>query len=93
MPTPITRHLRLGGRVQGVSFRESLARRARELQLSGWVRNRSDGTLEAVIQGEAVAVEVLIDWARRGPPAARVDHFEVCDVEGEYRGFEKRPSV
>ncbi len=66
-------HLAIHGRVQGVNFRYSLALEAERLGLQGWVRNRSDGSVEAVARGPAAACEALARWARRGPPAARVD--------------------
>jgi acylphosphatase len=91
----ITRRLTIHGRVQGVFYRESMRLRAEELKVTGWVCNRSDGTVEAVVQGEASAVEILVDWARRGPPAAKVDRVEVdtADAEPRYSAFEKRPMV
>jgi len=64
------------GRVQGVGFRYDTALRARSLGLGGWVRNRSDGTVEAVFEGPADRVESLLDWCRRGPAGARVDTVE-----------------
>jgi acylphosphatase len=64
----VTRHLRVSGRVQGVGYREALRREALACGLAGWVRNRRDGTVEALLQGEAGAVERVIAWAQRGPP-------------------------
>ena len=64
--------LRVTGRVQGVYYRASTRDRARELGLVGWVRNTSDGAVEIEAQGPPEAVEALIEWCRRGPPAARV---------------------
>ena len=67
------RLLRIRGLVQGVGYRNALLREATRLGLSGWVRNRSDGSVEALAAGPAPALDGLIAWARRGPPAARVD--------------------
>ena len=91
----ITRRLRISGRVQGVFFREAMRQRANQLMVTGWVRNRSDGTVEAVVQGAAFEVETLIDWARRGPDAAKVEKVEVESVEDEvyYATFDKKSSV
>lgn len=91
----ISRRLRIHGHVQGVFYRESMRQRAEKLNVTGWGRNRSDGSVEAVVQGEQVAVETLIDWARRGPPAARVDRVdvEVADDEPRHPIFDKKPTV
>jgi acylphosphatase len=91
------RHLRIAGRVQGVGYRDALCREALARGVSGWVRNRRDGTVEALLQGDALAVEQVIAWARRGPPAARVDRLDAGDAEGELArplaGFELRPTA
>lgn len=89
----ITKHLRIHGRVQGVYFRESMRLQALQLGVTGWVRNRGDGTVEATVQGETSRVEQMIEWARRGPPAAAVERVEVSDADGEYPSFEKTASV
>ena len=68
----LSRRFHIHGRVQGVGFRWSLHAKASELGLAGWVRNRSDGSVEALAAGPAPALDGLIAWARRGPPAARV---------------------
>lgn len=73
------KRLRIEGRVQGVGYRVSLAGQARALGLAGWVRNCRDGAVDACVQGEAASVEALIAWARRGPPAARVDRIGIED--------------
>lgn len=86
----ITRHLHITGRVQGVGFRFYTQRKARELGVTGWVRNRLDGSVEAIVQGEAGAVEAMIAWTRHGPPSARVTEVRVSEGSGEYSGFETR---
>ncbi len=76
------------GRVQGVWFRESCRREAVAVGVAGWVRNASDGTVEAVLEGPPAAVERVVRWCRSGPSGARVDAVDVS-VEspvGE-RGF------
>ncbi len=72
------------GRVQGVAFRASTRSQARALRVAGWVRNRPDGSVEAVFEGPAEAVEAAVAWCRRGPPWARVDDLERADepIEG-----------
>ncbi|MCW5641701.1 MAG: acylphosphatase [Rhodoferax sp.] len=72
-PETVCQHLFISGHVQGVYFRASLESTARTLQLAGWVRNRRDGRVEAMVQGPAAAVESLVQWCHQGPPAARVD--------------------
>lgn len=67
------------GRVQGVGFRYSTVRRARQLALRGWVRNCADGSVELVAEGVPDAVEALIDWCRHGPGTARVDQVDFRD--------------
>ena len=84
----------VSGRVQGVWFRAWTAERATALGLSGWVRNRRDGTLEAVFSGENSAVDRMIEAARRGPPLARVENISVSEADGPVAsGFETRPTA
>ncbi len=84
----ITVRLRVRGRVQGVWYRGSTAERATELGVSGWVRNRTDGSVEAVAQGRREAVDALVRWCRRGPELARVDSLEVVEIGAEGDGAE-----
>ena len=87
-----TQHLLIQGRVQGVWFRESMRREAERLGVTGWVRNTPDGAVEAVVQGPAEAVDALVEWARSGPPMARVDGIEIeaSETHDPLSGFEKR---
>ncbi len=94
--THITRHLRITGRVQGVGYRWSMAQRAQVLGLTGWVRNRRDGSVEALACGAADALQALIEWAHRGPALARVEAVEVREALGAAEvlsGFEQRETV
>jgi acylphosphatase len=89
----ITKHLVVHGRVQGVGYRDSMRAQAQRLNVTGWVRNRHDGTVEATLHGWAEDVNALLDWARRGPPAARVTHMDLNEAAGEYETFERHPSA
>lgn len=93
----VTRQIRVRGRVQGVGFRYALRREAERAGVRGWVRNRHDGSVEAVVQGDAQAVALLVQWARRGPPAARVEDLAESAVEPvfdrEYHRFEERDTA
>ncbi len=80
MEPVVRRRVVVHGRVQGVWFRESARRRAEELGVAGWVRNRPDGAVEAELEGPAEHVEVLVDWFRHGPSAARVECVELDEV-------------
>jgi len=88
----LTKHLLITGRVQGVGFRFYMVRKARELGLTGWVRNCRDGSVEAVIQGTSEAVATMIAWARRGPPSAVVAEVRVTEASGDFPTFEARPT-
>lgn len=76
----VCRHYHVFGRVQGVWFRGSARDRARQLGLSGWVRNREDGSVEAVACGAPESVEAFRSWLHDGPSAARVDKVEESDA-------------
>ncbi len=90
------RHLRITGRVQGVGYRYHMAQEARRLGVAGWVRNRSDGSVEALVHGAAADVQALVTWAHCGPPLARVAGVAVSDPPDAApmgTGFEQRDTV
>jgi len=88
-----SKRLRIHGRVQGVFYRAWSAEHARALGLRGWVRNRSDGSVEMLVAGEAEAVRRLIELCRTGPPSARVERIEVEETQEEAPArFETRPT-
>ena len=87
------RHLRIEGRVQGVGYRDWLVREASRLGLHGWVRNRRDGSVEAVVGGDEASVRALVSACRRGPLLARVDRIEESIAEPPAEpGFRRLPS-
>lgn len=75
------RHLRITGVVQGVGYRASFEAQARQLGLAGWVRNRRDGSVEAVVSGPDDSIEAIVNWAQVGPAMARVDQVEISEPE------------
>jgi acylphosphatase len=77
--TRIRRRVIVHGQVQGVFFRDTVRRKAHETGVAGWVKNRPDGTVEAVFEGLPSAVEQMIALANQGPPQARVDSVECLD--------------
>jgi len=83
-----TLRLVIHGRVQGVFFRDSMRYEAQKLGISGWVRNCSDGTVEAVVQGETGAVDNIVHWAHHGPQFAQVTRIEISTEIGKFTGFE-----
>ena len=83
-----THHLLISGRVQGVGYRDSMRIEAQKAGCTGWVRNRPDGSVEAVVEGEPGAVAGVIAWAKRGPPGARVDGVEVAEGQGGFAVFQ-----
>jgi acylphosphatase len=86
--------VRIEGRVQGVGYRLWTERKATELGLEGWVRNRRDGSVEAVFQGAPASVDAMIKACRRGPPGAAVTNLSVRDEEaGPFAGFEVRETI
>lgn len=86
---------RVTGRVQGVGYREACVRQANALGVTGWVRNRRDGSVEAMLQGEVGRLTQMRDWLQRGPPTARVDQVTVTRADAPWtrcEHFERRPS-
>ncbi len=86
-------NIKIYGRVQGVFFRDFVQRKAKELNLSGWVENVSDGTVQVVAEGEEKDLEELIEWCRAGGPEyARVDkvNIEWLEPSGQFNDFRAR---
>lgn len=83
-----TLRLVIHGRVQGVYFRDSMRREAQNLSVAGWVRNRSDGTVEAAVHGAPADVDAIVRWAYHGPERAQVERVEIEPHEGSYTSFE-----
>lgn len=90
----IAKKLRIAGIVQGVGYRVWMVRQAQALGVSGWVRNRGDGSVEALVYGEAASVEELMRACRRGPVAAQVDviHEDLAEPDDRV-GFVALPSL
>jgi acylphosphatase len=82
--------VRIDGHVQGVGFRYWVEREARRRGLSGWVRNRKDGSVEAVLSGEDASVDDMLDACRRGPQLARVDGIEAEPAAPDEAGADFR---
>ena len=82
-------HAIIEGRVQGVFFRAHTRQEARKRRVSGWVKNRFDGSVEAVFEGDRHAVEAIIAWCHSGPPRSRVDDVKCTwsEYTGEFSDF------
>ncbi len=89
----MAKHLKIDGLVQGVGYRDAMCREADRLGVTGWVRNCRDGSVEAMVDGAPAALDAIIAWARRGPPAARVSNVTVSDAPGSFAGFDWRPTA
>ena len=89
----IVRHLRIRGLVQGVYYRQSMLEQAQSLHVTGWVRNRRDTSVEAMVSGSPQAVDRIIDWSRTGPPGAAVSEVVVTQAEGDFARFERLPTA
>ena len=85
-------HLTIKGNVQGVSFRYYTTQQARTLNITGWIKNKSDGTVEIMAEGEQEKLEAFVEWCWHGPPYAKVDKLD-ADWKGpksEFDSFEMR---
>ena len=83
-------HLLISGRVQGVWFRASTRNKAQQLGLKGWVKNTSDGKVEAIFEGEEKNIEEIIKWCHKGPSLAHVTHIDIKQEQykNEYKDFQ-----
>jgi acylphosphatase len=89
-----TLRLRIEGFVQSVGFRHFAIEEARKLSLDGWIRNRADGTVEALASGDNAAVEKFVAACMRGPSGARIANVELHKAEPpEEKGFRRKPSI
>ena len=88
----MAKRLHISGRVQGVNFRECMRYEAERLGVTGWVRNRRDGSVEAAVDGAPSNVQAMIEWAHRGPPSARVTEVKVSEHPGSFTSFERLPT-
>jgi len=88
----IRAHVIISGDVQGIGFRFETRIKARNRGLTGWIRNLSDGKVEAVFEGEEDKIKEIIEWCKKGPTFARVDNvkIEFSECKGEFESFETR---
>lgn len=80
--------VRVRGRVQGIGYREACVHRAQALGITGWVRNRMDESVEAMLQGSPEQLADMCDWLRDGMPAALVDELDVTEVQPPFPRFD-----
>ena len=90
MEKQVNAHAIISGRVQGVFFRVETQHAAERFGVLGWVRNKPDGTVEAVFEGEQQRVDAVLTWCKKGPNMARVENVEVqwLDYTGEFKSFD-----
>jgi acylphosphatase len=89
----MVKHLRITGNVQGVGYRYSMFYAAKNYGVTGWVRNRTDGSVEAVVEGNEKGVADFIQWAHKGPSLCHVDHIDVAEDVGHFTEFEIKPTL
>ena len=91
----ISLHLNISGRVQGVGYRDSLRMIAQALNVTGWVRNKEDGSVEAIVQGDEQDVERVVAWCHNGPPGANVKYVNATLAENqqEFIAFSRLPDA
>jgi acylphosphatase len=90
----ITRNLRITGRVQNVFYRDWFVEQAQGIGITGWVRNRADGSVEALVSGSSEMIEAIVAKARQGSPASRVEDAVVTEAQAAvFDGFEQRPTT
>lgn len=89
----VIKQLRIYGKVQGVFFRESMRQKTLELNITGWVRNRKDGSVEAIVQGNLESIKQIINWAQSGPELARVTQVEISEAVGNFNVFEIKETI
>ncbi|PXA85361.1 acylphosphatase [Nostoc sp. 3335mG] len=90
----ITRHLRITGRVQGVFYRDWFVEQARAIGVTGWVRNRADGSVEAMVSGSSGMIAAIVAKAHQGSPPSRVEDVTVSEAPEEvFDRFEKRATI
>jgi len=92
MDTNVRACVIISGRVQGVFFRMETRRAAERYGVFGWVRNRIDGTVEALLEGDKSCVESILQWCKKGPPHSKVKDIKVSwnTYSGEFKRFEIR---
>ena len=86
-----SKHIVVNGRVQGVNFRSAAQDTAQDIGVTGWVRNRDDGSVEMLVEGDDDAVDRMVEWARTGPSSAEVTDVDATDTDPQgSTSFEQR---
>jgi acylphosphatase len=92
MPEKVRVHIFVSGKVQGVFFRSNTQKKAKDLNISGWVRNLPNGRVEMILEGKREKIQELIEWTKKGPSFSKVDNVEIEWQEyiGEFKNFDIR---